>query len=293
MGTELRGLLACPSCREPLKEGRASRLECPACAAGYVTRNGIPRLLPGDTGAGTSSGPRPGVPARFADARLSSDWYLGLPHAAAGESSRWASVADNLDAAEELLERLRRSGKPSGPVLDLGAGSCWLAARLASQGYEVVAVDDDLSTITGLKAADTYLPRLARGFFRVAASPERLPFGSRTFAAVVAANHPFQRYDPVSFCREASRVLVQDGVLVLLDCAVTNGDLATGQATAPGAGRTVDRSELVEALRMAGFSGHLSGSGSGLLTRLVHGILNLVRLPADPIIPLVVARRSW
>ncbi len=108
-----------------------------------------------------------------------------------------------LRAIVETLEPL--AGKR---ILDLGCGKGRFARALQALGAQVVGLD--------LSAA---MLAEAVGVPRVRATARRLPFGSRTFDAVVAIE-VFEHLDPRSrdlVCDEARRVLRRGGVLAIVD----------------------------------------------------------------------------
>jgi SAM-dependent methyltransferase len=93
-------------------------------------------------------------------------------------------------------------------VLDLGCGKGRFARALQSLGAQVVGLD--------LSAA---MLAEATGIPRVLATARRLPFGPRTFDAIIAIE-VFEHLDPRSHdlvCDEARRVLRSGGVLAIVD----------------------------------------------------------------------------
>ncbi len=93
-------------------------------------------------------------------------------------------------------------------ILDLGCGKGRFARALQALGAEVVGLD-----LTAAMLAH------ATGVPRVQATARRLPFGPRTFDAVIAIE-VFEHLDPWSreqTCNEAQRVLCCGGVLVIVD----------------------------------------------------------------------------
>jgi 2-polyprenyl-6-hydroxyphenyl methylase/3-demethylubiquinone-9 3-methyltransferase len=116
----------------------------------------------------------------------------------------------SLDAGDY---RLRGVLEALGPlagrrVLDLGCGKGRFARALSNQGARVVALD----LAAGMLAQ-------ARGMDRVRASAKRLPFGPRTFDAVVAVE-VFEHLEPVALegtLDELRRVLRPGGLLAIVD----------------------------------------------------------------------------
>jgi SAM-dependent methyltransferase len=99
----------------------------------------------------------------------------------------------------------------TGPVLDLGCGPGQIARRFMDRGLEVVGLDSALAI---LRLAERRI-----GSHRVARADLRwLPFVSASFAAVVAfySVHHLPRAALPMALREAHRVLVPDGILVIV-----------------------------------------------------------------------------
>jgi SAM-dependent methyltransferase len=116
---------------------------------------------------------------------------------------------------------LAASALGSGPwrVLDVGAGSCWAAARLLARGHRVAAVDVNLDPQDGLRAA----PRLlgpGEGLPRAEAEMEALPLEPARFDLVLAAAalHYAQRLTRTLV--ELRRVTGPGGALLVLDSPV-------------------------------------------------------------------------
>jgi len=97
---------------------------------------------------------------------------------------------------------------PGKRVLDLGCGKGRFARALQGLGAQVVGLDFSAAMLAE-----------ASGVPRVRATARRLPFGPRTFDAVVAIE-VFEHLDPRSrdlVCDEARRVLRHGGVLAIVD----------------------------------------------------------------------------
>jgi len=166
---------------------------------------------------------------------------LALPYLASGPLARqWAVRARTyLAFASRVLapaaERLGRAPR----VLDLGAGNGWLSWRAALAGSEAVAVDFRDDGVDGLGAARPFLehPSGAR-FERVAASFDALPLPTARFDVVVFSASLHYACDLAAVLREARRVAVPGGQLVILD--------------SPFYGRDADGAAMVAEKRRAG-----------------------------------------
>ncbi len=98
---------------------------------------------------------------------------------------------------------------PTGPVLDVGAGTGKLTTVLVAAGHPVVAVEPDPGMRAVLAARD--LP----GVDVLDGTGEALPAGDATVGAV-AYGQAWHWVDPAAAGPEARRVLVPDGTLALL-----------------------------------------------------------------------------
>jgi SAM-dependent methyltransferase len=111
---------------------------------------------------------------------------------------------------------MEQAGRGPLKILDLGAGSCWLTARLAERGHHVSAVDILADEYDGLGAHKHYSGRFAV----IQADFDSLPLsaGQADLAVFNGAFHN-ARYCKVTL-EEALRVLKDDGTLVILDTPV-------------------------------------------------------------------------
>ncbi len=147
-------------------------------------------------------------------------YYRNLPQVAASDpqSAIWRVRAANFRALLRIIGAHRR-------VLDLGAGNGWLAYQLAQRGHSVAAVDVNDDEFDGLGAQRNY-PLALNAY---GADFSALPFGAARFDAVVfnASLHYARDLAPV--IAEALRVLVPDGMLVVMDSPLYH-DAASGRA---------------------------------------------------------------
>jgi SAM-dependent methyltransferase len=100
-------------------------------------------------------------------------------------------------------------------ILDLGAGNCWLAYRLAGRGHEVAAVDlnDDLRD--GLGASVHYGPETQ--FALIQASFDHLPWPADVIDLAIYNGSFHYSIDYRATLREALRLLRPRGRIVILD----------------------------------------------------------------------------
>ncbi len=115
-----------------------------------------------------------------------------------------------LHQALEPLEQ--RTSRPL-HILDVGAGSGWLAYRLARRGHHVLAIDVLDDPLDGLGARKRY----DVGFGAVLAEYDRLPLGCQQLDLAVFNASLHYSTDLATTLRETLRVLRRHGTLVILD----------------------------------------------------------------------------
>ena len=167
---------------------------------------------------------REGLRARvtaYRDRRRAEGWRAepGLPVVPVGhpQAAVWQRRARHLALAERLLGT-RMPARPW-DVLDVGAGSGWLSARLLARGHRVAAVDVNLDPQDGLLAADGLLAS-GTTLPRAEAEMERLPLEDASFDCALAAASLHHALDPGAAVREMRRVVRPGGVVLVLDTPV-------------------------------------------------------------------------
>jgi SAM-dependent methyltransferase len=249
--------LGCPYCRSPLRQG-ATGLECTADGHRFPVANGIPSLLRQPDRAGMAA-----FSERYRSARLNEGWRplpvrqaLDLPFGSpAGYPPMYWPL--RRQSYEVLVRLLARKGPTpqSGPVADLGAGSGWLAYRLAQAGYRVLAIEASLDADFGLQAAQVYRSRFPERLLPVQGNLEHPPLarGKTSLAILNASLHYAGSLDQA--VRRLAAALAPGGSLIVLDTPIA-------RHPRPGTGmgdRHIGREELEQAL-----------VGAGLQTRWVH-----------------------
>lgn len=159
---------------------------------------------------------------RVAEGRGSkdADYYRSLPYVDVSDrlGDQWAVRAKTY----ELLKR--EIGASPLRVVDAGAGNCWLAARLVSQGHTVVALDVNVDWTDGLGAHIHYEHRFAVARAELEAMP--LAAGSIDLVVFNASAHYLDLANVVS---EAKRVLRPDGRIIIADSPLY-ADPSAGEA---------------------------------------------------------------
>jgi SAM-dependent methyltransferase len=207
---------ACPACRAPL-ETTGDSAQCHEC--GYTSRkqNGVWQLLRPERVGPIDSFLADYTKIRLAEGRGSVDaaFYRNLPECPESHPMAWQWGIRRRTFScfrDRVLPSLGRRLR----ILDLGAGTGWLSNRLAELGHEPCAVDLSCNDQDGLEAArhfDSAWPCVRAEF-------DSLPFPNASVDAVVFNASLHYSADYVTTLREALRVLVPHGALVVLETPV-------------------------------------------------------------------------
>ncbi|MFO7539715.1 MAG: class I SAM-dependent methyltransferase [Chloroflexota bacterium] len=205
---------ACPLCRTPWPPPYGQSLTCPHDQLTFSQIDGIWRCLLPQRAAHLHQFMQEYEAVRRAEGWGSSDpaYYRALPFV--DKSGRYASIWHIRARSYRTLQK-RLLPPEIGPqcILDLGAGSGWLAYRLAQAGHQVAAVDlmvnpwDGLGTHAYYEAA--YLP--------LQAEFDHLPLADAQADLVIfnGAFHYATSYEQT--LGEALRLLRPQGRLVIMD----------------------------------------------------------------------------
>jgi SAM-dependent methyltransferase len=288
---------ACPDCRAVLSGDDELGLWCAACGRRFDQTAGIYRLLPGNGATLSDAFVRQyrAVRERDGHRQPAPDYYRMLPvvqrdHPRAGEwRIRRESYANLQSYAMPAVWR--------GPirVLDAGAGSGWLAHRLASFGHLVAALDRLDDEMDGLGAIRHY----PVAFTAVQADFNALPFPDREFDLVVLNGSLHYAADPARTLAEARRVMAIGGALAVMDSPMFADDrdgeaMVEAQlrafavdygivdAVQPGTG-FLTYAQLERAATLLGLRGRFIPSRGPLLWRMRRhvGRVRLGRAPAS------------
>lgn len=221
---------ACPDCRRGLAPD-PDTLDCAGCGARYPIEDGIARLLiPADRErvAGFLAGYQR---VRAAEGWGSDDpaWHRALPRVPESDPHReiWRIRALSLRALGRALADLPAGAR----VADLGAGCCWLSARLADAGFAPIAIDLNDDPRDGLGAGRLHAPAGAEepGWPRIQAAFERLPLSDGSVDAVVWNASLHYAADVSATLAEGMRVLRPGGLAIIVDSPIYR-DPASGAA---------------------------------------------------------------
>jgi len=147
----------------------------------------------------------------------SPDTLLELPYAKAGpHAAQWRIRARTFEAFMRLLRHTSAHLGRALTVLDLGAGSGWLAYRAALEGHHAFALDIRADTVDGLGAARLFL-RSASAMECIVAPFDAvpLPSGSIDIALFNASLH--YATDLCRVLRESTRLVRPGGLIAIMD----------------------------------------------------------------------------
>lgn len=153
--------------------------------------------------------------------RRNAPYYRSLPEVDARDpqASIWRVRRQSF---RNLVRVLRRFGQPPLRILDLGAGSGWLSARLTALGHSCVAVDWLDDDEDGLGVVRNY----PVAFTCVQADFEDLPIAPAQFDAAIFNASLHYSNDPATTLRRARELLAPGGILVVMDSPVFATDEA-------------------------------------------------------------------
>jgi ubiquinone/menaquinone biosynthesis C-methylase UbiE len=201
-------------------------LRCSACDRRYPVENDIPCLIDPEHRAffDAFNGAYDTLRLREGWASVIPGYYTALP---------WRDVTGRHVAEWRLRARSTRrllrwirdhaSGQPM-TILDAGAGSGWLS-RILSEQHEVAAVDIN----PGPHGLNAISPE-ERTWLATQASLAALPFVDACFDGIVASASLHCGQEPKIFLNELSRILKQNGRLVVMDSPVYPDENAVLQA---------------------------------------------------------------
>jgi SAM-dependent methyltransferase len=211
--------LRCPRCSANLSAANRSSFDCLKCGLSLPEYGGIIHALPPVRADHYAQFIADYERIRIAEGRGSrrADFYLALPYRDVSRlnSSQWQIRARTFDY---LMYRILAPALfPRAPILDLGAGNCWMSFRLAQAGYKPVAVDLHDNSFDGMGAAEHFRKSLPKLFPRFRAELAHLPFQDEQFdAAIFNASFHYVE-DAAAAVAEALRCVKPGGRIVICD----------------------------------------------------------------------------
>jgi SAM-dependent methyltransferase len=234
-------LFACPECGRRL--GAGAPVTC-SCGRVFEQHQGIHGFLTEGRRAASEAFSRQYQRVRQSDGHqaLTAAFWHELP-----EVPKTHDATREWRIRRESYDRLLASvvGPRPHRVLDLGAGSGWLAARLASRGHDVVALDrlDDEADRVFLGRQNQWPFVAVRGDF------EALPFEPGQFDVVVFNASLHYARDPEETLGRAALMLNAHGTLVVMDSPTFDRD-ADGEAmVAAQMAALLDAHDLADVVR--------------------------------------------
>lgn len=153
------------------------------------------------------------------------EYFRSLPEVAAGDPQApiWRQRVGSFQALlQQMVQPLEAARQRPLTILDLGAGNCWLAHRLAARGHHVAAVDVRTGELDGLGAHIWYggAPGGQAAFMPVQAGFDHLPFAGDQVDLVIFNASLHYSTDLHCTIGETLRVLRADGQVVIMDSPV-------------------------------------------------------------------------
>ncbi len=130
----------------------------------------------------------------------------------------WRPRARNFVKAMGLIRSIEPYG--DGPVLDLGAGNCWLSRRLIEAGYLTISLDPIMEGSTGLSAGDIFQKQPGVNLIRVRGMMEEMPFADSSFKGIASSGSFHYSDNPSKTIAEIHRILKPEGWAVIYDSPV-------------------------------------------------------------------------
>lgn len=215
---------ACPDCRSAIAGTTEQTMYCSTCHQQYADSDGVWRFLtePRQTAFGQFMSEYRIVRKHEGWGRDDCEYYRALPRVPPDDPQRtiWSVRARTFRALiERVFDPMERVQLGPRKILDVGAGNCWLAYRLAERGNHVAAVDLSLDRTDGL-GAHAYYATKSRTVTLVQAEFDRLPFADGEADIVVFNGSLHYSTDYGKTLREAVRVLRPDGSVAIVDSPV-------------------------------------------------------------------------
>jgi SAM-dependent methyltransferase len=242
-------ILGCPYCHSPLRPD-AENLVCTDGGHPFPMLAGIPSFVRQEDRSRLTAFSR-----QYREARMSEDWRpltadesLALPFGSPPGylPLYWEVRRQSYRALVRLLAHAGPSPQ-AGPAADLGAGTGWLAYRLAQVGYRVLAIEASLDADFGLQAAGVYRVSVPERLLPVQGDLEHPPLLREQVSLAILNASLHYAHDLEGTIQKTADALRPGGCLIVLDTPVA-------RHPRPGTGmgdRHLGRQELWEALLRA------------------------------------------
>lgn len=211
-------LFVCPSCRSTLRRVETG-WKCDREDIAFGTTEDIPDfILPSR---------RPNVErflALYQSVRKAEGWsidnrksLINLPYPERNTPFRnlWQLRARTYESFRTLLNL--GAGPMPLNILDLGAGNCWMASRLAESHQSIVAVDINPDFFDGLGVPGAVLEKAEQSVIRIRAEYDFLPFSDGSFDIAYFNASLHYSPDPVQTIVKTFKLVKDGGSIYVLD----------------------------------------------------------------------------
>ena len=245
-------VLGCPYCHSPLQQN-AEGLVCTGSGHLFPVLDGIPSFVRQEDRARLAEFSR-----QYREARLSEGWRpltvdqaLALPEGSPpGYLPLYWQVRRQTFRALVRLLACKGPSPQTGPAADLGAGTGWLAYRLAQAGYRVLAVEASLDAAFGLQAAEVFRAKVPERLLPVQGDLEHPPLAQGRTSLILLNASLHYAGNLVKTLQRTAAALQPKGCLVVLDTPIAR---RPRRGTGMGE-RHLGREELQQAMLAAGLS---------------------------------------
>lgn len=206
--------LCCPECGGRLTRANGG-LQCSRDEGFFATLGGVHRLLGPERHAELSAATAFYCRVRADEGFKHSNELPRVPRGHA-QARIWRQRARHFSRFMEWLAHARKANQA---IVDIGAGCCWAAQRLAEAGHTVAALDINLDCDDGLAALGAERVE-GSGIERIEADMEFVPLDASSADVVLLNGALHYARCPQNVVSEARRILRPGGSIVILDTPV-------------------------------------------------------------------------